>query len=163
MVQGVGTVEWVVRDDEGQRRTLRTRCFYVPASHVRLFSPQRYFQECHGGKFEVNHVGSIFRFSGGGKMMFAPWDAVNGIDLPMAYLIRDKSSLQQRESMTATCAYNVVAESNNNLSEPQKELLRWHFKLGHFNLAWIQRLMRVRDGEEEPVIQTRLKATTNCQ
>jgi GAG-pre-integrase domain len=35
----------------------------------------------------------------------------------------------------------VTDESNQNLSEPQKELLRWHFRLGHINFDSIQLLL----------------------
>ena len=60
------------------------------------------------------------------------------------------------------CGLNVLADNNINLSDAQKELLRWHFKLGHFNLNWIQRLTRIREGEENAVLPTHLKSATSC-
>jgi hypothetical protein len=33
---------------------------------------------------------------------------------------------------------SVADETNQNLSPPQKELLLWHWKLGHANFNWIQ-------------------------
>ena len=36
----------------------------------------------------------------------------------------------------------VLDEANINLSHAQKALLKLHFRLGHFNLAWIQSLIR---------------------
>ena len=35
---------------------------------------------------------------------------------------------------------SVAYESNQNLTRAQKELLLWHWKLGHANLQWIQTL-----------------------
>jgi hypothetical protein len=35
---------------------------------------------------------------------------------------------------------SVAHETNQNLSKSQKELLTWHWKLGHCNFSWIQRL-----------------------
>ena len=37
---------------------------------------------------------------------------------------------------------SVADESNQNLTSAQKELLLWHWKLGHANLQWIQTLCR---------------------
>ena len=36
----------------------------------------------------------------------------------------------------------VVSSTNSNLSEAEKELLRWHFKLGHISFTKVQHLMR---------------------
>jgi hypothetical protein len=36
----------------------------------------------------------------------------------------------------------VIDEGNQNLTENQKELLKWHFKLGHMGLDWVQWLGR---------------------
>jgi hypothetical protein len=37
---------------------------------------------------------------------------------------------------------SVVSNSNINLSEPEKELLRWHYRLGHLSFWKIQFLLR---------------------
>ena len=44
--------------------------------------------------------------------------------------------------MTSTKAqtFMVLEDSNVNLTSEQKELLKWHFCLGHFNMGWIQNL-----------------------
>ena len=34
----------------------------------------------------------------------------------------------------------VLDNNNLNLTTPQKELLKWHFCLGHLNMQWIQKL-----------------------
>jgi hypothetical protein len=38
---------------------------------------------------------------------------------------------------------SVVDETNQNLSPCQKELFLWHWKLGHANFNWIQRLASI--------------------
>ncbi len=44
---------------------------------------------------------------------------------------------------TVLCNYvSTVHQENTNLSEAQKELLRWHQRLGHLALKKIQHLMR---------------------
>jgi hypothetical protein len=37
---------------------------------------------------------------------------------------------------------SVADETNQNLSLAQKELLLWHWKMGHANQSWIQHLTR---------------------
>lgn len=35
---------------------------------------------------------------------------------------------------------SVADKTNQNLTPGQKELLKWHWKLGHANFKWIQQL-----------------------
>jgi hypothetical protein len=48
-VVGEGLVEWTIRDVFGVTRTMRTQAYYVPKAHIRLLSPQSYFQESTSG------------------------------------------------------------------------------------------------------------------
>ena len=57
--------------------------------------------------------------------------------------------------------YNVLASDNRNLSAAQQELLGWHFKLGHFNLCWIQALTRPRN-QNKFLVPTRLTGGKTC-
>ena len=57
----------------------------------------------------------------------------------------------------------VVEGSNRNLTMAQKELLKWHFKIGHFNLQWIQKLMRRGPNGEEPIIPTKISQSASCE
>ena len=45
-------------------------------------------------------------------------------------------------SIAAHLGESVVSMANQNLSEPQKELLCWHCRLGHVGLQTIQFMMR---------------------
>ena len=38
----------------------------------------------------------------------------------------------------------MLDDNNYNLSKHEKELLLWHYRLGHAGFAWIQTLMRQR-------------------
>jgi hypothetical protein len=58
-------------------------------------------------------------------------------------------------------AKTILGSANNNLSS-QKELLLWHQRLSHANLAWIQTLMRDRKWLEDchmPLINVPYKCT----
>jgi hypothetical protein len=44
-IRGRGTIEWTVIDDSGTSRVIRTPGYYLPDTHVRLFSPQAYMRD----------------------------------------------------------------------------------------------------------------------
>ena len=50
---------------------------------------------------------------------------------------RDTTGVRDCSCATAPI-FGVPTESNQNLTSVQKELLLWHWKLGHANLQWIQ-------------------------
>ena len=64
------------------------------------------------------------------------YDPVN--DLPTSRAIRSATA-GQREEFLYLC---VTEDRNQNLTEAQKEYLRWHYKLGHFGSATIQWLLQ---------------------
>ena len=44
-VAGEGIVKWTLRDDFGVEQKIEVNALLVPASKVRLFSPQSYFEQ----------------------------------------------------------------------------------------------------------------------
>jgi hypothetical protein len=154
-VKGFGEVEWTLYDDNGIKRKIRTTAYWVPSATVRLFSPQAYFNQVENkgtnGGFSITTEGCTFKFpkqpgERQGRLTFAIFED----RLPLAYVVHRRND----------AALNVLNDVNVNLTTAQKELLRWHFKLGHFNLRWIQSLTRIRKGETEPVLPTRTKANS---
>ena len=60
-------------------------------------------------------------------------------NLPTSIMRRHIGHLQRNEVKTCIA---TVHEANINLDEPSKELLRWHYKLGHIAYKKVQFLMR---------------------
>ena len=56
----------------------------------------------------------------------------------MAY----SSGVDQAISQAFNAAISAVSHQNMNLSPAQKELLHWHFRLGHLSQRKVQFLMR---------------------
>ena len=79
-VEGVGTVEWTIRDLFGTTRTIRTEAYYVPKATIRLFSPQAYFQESNAGQFLMTSRRSVLTLADGSKLEF-PYN--HGSNLPL--------------------------------------------------------------------------------
>lgn len=173
MIEGVGQIEWPLRDVFGRIHMIRTQAFYVPQATIRLFSPQVYFQEHNKGRGTFDGDSLTFTTAEGVDLQF-PYHPCN--NLPMMYLdtkivqagftTKDMAFLFEKnnsEALTKLCHDN-----NHNLSKPQKELLLWHHRLGHAGLRWIQDLMRVQkpdvvgDTAEPALITTKISGTANC-
>jgi hypothetical protein len=140
-VDGEGIIEWQIRDILGTIRTIRTYGYLVKKAPVRLFSPQSYFKEAQEGCLYVDHQRTELTLHDGSTLTFpfadnnipfmlTDWQPIVGI------------TFQDCSTMTDTkiVGMSVADETNQNLSPKQKELLRWHWKLGHCHFGWVQRL-----------------------
>lgn len=139
-IKGVGSIRVLLYTDKGQPRYIETTGYYVPDINVRLLSVQRFIDEHPGEQcsFSLCDKGMIFTFPsscGGGKLTFQ-YKHTN--HLPVAETFLSSESPPLRSSRTI----HVLDDSNANLSPGQRALLRLHVCLGHFNLQWIQSLLR---------------------
>ena len=69
-ITGEGYVVWKFRDDFGVKKRIKVKAYLVPASKVRLFSPQSYFLGEGEGEFSMKLKGSTFTFANGGTLSF---------------------------------------------------------------------------------------------
>jgi hypothetical protein len=144
-VQGVGIVSWTV-EVNGNPLNLKLRALHVPATDVRLLCPQQLRQE-HPSHIEVIDVGkqsvSIVFPEGTLECPF------NDSNLPVMRMTVPSESKECAKALNAC----VMAESNQNLTPSQKELLRWHSKLGHVDFRQVQRLMKTGALGHNPLIK----------
>lgn len=138
VIKGIGKIKVLVYTDDGKPRYLITTGYYVPDIKVRLLSVQRYLDEHKGEScsFVLNDNGMKFQFpssTGGGTLTFEYKDS--------NYLPSADTYLSEASHQSPHC-FTVIDESNTNLTTGQKALLKVHFRLGHFNLRWIQHLIR---------------------
>ena len=146
-VNGEGIVLWSVVDSSGMLRHLKVKAYYVPTSQVRLMSLNalltRYDDETI--KMNADHLilsGSTSDQSR--KAVRVDFHPVSRLPISTAYRYNDIAIDFQEPTQNAS-AYamsSVVSSTNSNLSEAEKELLRWHFKLGHISFTKVQHLMR---------------------
>ena len=57
---------------------------------------------------------------------------------------------------------NVLLEENRNLTDLQKELLKWDFKLIHINMGSLHSLMKP-CGDVDPIIVAKYRGTSKCE
>ena len=96
----------------------------------------------------MNENGTEFAFANGSRLTFRLEDYSPSF-LPVAH-IDDHDMPTEGEiyhNMT------VVDDANKNLTNNEKELLRWHYKIGHFDMSTIQGTMRTGRNEEPPIIK----------
>jgi hypothetical protein len=66
-------------------------------------------------------------------------------------------------SKSTIAIYNVAAETNKNIKSSQKQLLLWHWILGHANFQWIQMLAaQPHDKNISPIILTKQSNVSSC-
>ena len=158
----------------GKEATLQTKAYHIPKAEIRLFSPQVYFQEHDGGSYLITKDHTVLTLEDGTQLTFPFFP---GNNLPMAFepsefspssanvVVNDLEAIPSR-----LIAVSVVDESNANLTSEKKELLAWHWKLGHIGFQWLRRLMKPRHLEGDPdnptflrpVILTNFPQTRAC-
>jgi hypothetical protein len=170
-VEGIGKVRWKIRDQIGQIAIVETTAYFIPDAQVRLFSPQLYFIEEQDGRLVLDKDGVTLETAHEGTRLSFPINERN--NLPIALPVPLDSGFCTFCATSAEVLLNATAETNQNLTAPQKELLGWHQKFGHAGWKWIQSLMSPRsprykthresaDGIRRTVIQTINQSTRTC-
>ena len=135
-IEGVGMVSWSFQDTKGTVRTLELPCLHVPSVDQRLLSTSSLLKHYPNETISLSD----------GKLILSGSDKTNSIqayidvhnNLPTSDL--SEPSTDKQKDMQLLVA--VVAASNQNLSEPEKELLRWHQRLAHLDCNKIKFLFR---------------------
>ena len=167
-IKGIGTVRWPIRDVFGRTRTITVCAFYVPDANICLFSPQQLFQEAQSGHCIMDHLKTVLELPGGGRLEF-PY--CPGSNIPFMYTDHYNkvglTSAELPDPAGLPAVFDLVAAENANLTAAQKELLLWHFRLGHAGMGWVQSLMR--KGKEEfgtearpPILSTIHEKARSC-
>jgi hypothetical protein len=138
-IVGQGLIRWYVPAVDGTYRCIETQAYYTPGAGQRLLSWQSYLQQFEGTLDPAKgHVepGYISTSGGGGPDVRVPFHPGNNLPVSLGYNELVISACVQELNLCVTDA------GNQNLTEAQKELLRWHFRLGHLHFASIQLLLR---------------------
>jgi hypothetical protein len=144
--EAVGWIRWYVPDDRGGVRALEVRGYWVPEAPMRLLSTTSLLQHYPGEHIIV--TADELRLTSD-----APYDSLRfpvtakvdpQTNLPTSIMLRDGDhpALFFAYPSVITNTSTAVHSDNFNLSNPQKELLRWHTRLGHVGFKRIQYLLR---------------------
>ena len=160
-ISGKGLVRWKVTDMNGKIGMVITEAYYVPSATIRLYSPQFHFREHSKGSISMDHNTISLCLppmpENKNKVLKLVFPFQQSSNLPLM-LKSDHPDLPSSFNVAAS-RYGPVSETlettissgdfsafladieNPNLSPAQKELLVWHWKLGHVNMPRLQTLM----------------------
>jgi hypothetical protein len=165
-VVGRGKVQWTIRDYWNVTGVIETDASYVPDASICLFSPQYYFQEYqHSGGCIIQGMKTTLELPNATVLEF-PYNP--GSNLPLMLPDQPVSAglgCADLASFLSTLStlLSVTDQTNQNLRPAQKELLLWHFKLGHVGFHWCQKLCRVpTDPFREQVIVPKHSKVSSC-
>ena len=143
-VERSGHVAWSFVDSLGMLRTLKIPGLYVPQAPARLLSTSALVQQYPDEHIHID--GDRLILSGAPatteenehRLIEVLMNPTSKLPVAMAY----SSGVNQAISQAFNAAISAVSHQNMNLSRAQKELLRWHFRLGHLSQRKVQFLMR---------------------
>jgi hypothetical protein len=165
-VLGMGKVTWEVQDFDGVKRTITTMAYYVPTSNIRLFSPNVYFDEQNGGSYHME-MGMTRLTLGDGMPLTFPYQP--GSKLPMILTSNHFNNPTTKVGLTfedtnMLANLTVADEVSQNLTTAKKELLLWHWKLGHADMKRLH--MTIRTPQEtsphEHILFPKVNIASSC-
>lgn len=161
-IQGVGKVRWRVISMDGMEADLELPAYFVPTGNQRLLSPQD-FCLFHRFRKEEDHFGgnsSYFWMTVDERSHVkfqCPIDPRSNLPIALARISAKKGLHQQGERRCQCGMYchesplqthlSVADETNQNLTAAQKELLLWHWRLGHRDFQSLKDLFRPREAQ----------------
>ena len=139
-IQGVGHVAWSFVDNTGMLRTLKIPALYVPEAKARLLSTNSLLKAYPNET--IQHLPDRLILSGnkesGMNAIEILVDPRTNLHVGLSY---DNTAPQAVCSAFAS-AISTTSIHNANLGPTEKELLRWHFRLGHLSFKKVQFLMQ---------------------
>jgi hypothetical protein len=155
-ITGHGMVTWKFLADNGMYRTIRVPCVHIPTANIRIASTQIILQTYSQETLSLTSEHLKLNGYKDVPSITIPYDEDS--NLPLINTIdsspkKCKSKLgptvnlrrAKEETMTPLqhpSQRSLTESKNDNLSEAEKELLRWHYKLGHVSIRRVQWMMR---------------------
>ena len=140
-VAGQGHVLWSVHDNTGKLRHFKLKAYHIPSAKTRLISTNELLNQYEGEHLTVDSRSMTLS----GKIGDDNRSSVIAFNNPatnLPTLTAYRSEDVQGPAILLCKTVSSVHADNNNLSDSQKELLRWHQRLGHLAFKKIQHLMR---------------------
>jgi hypothetical protein len=139
-IEGQGHVLWAMQDTLGNLRMIKVPAYLVSRIKVRCLSTTSLLQAYPGETITIEAhqftlKGSVDEARGQGIARVNPEN-----NLPTSDAHRSSDTPKAVAALNITL--NTVHESNLNLTEAEKELLRWHHRLGHLSFRKIQFIMQ---------------------
>ena len=139
-IMGEGHIMWMFLDTEGKLRSIKVPGYYTPDSKIRLLSTTSLLQSYPNEKISVEAHQMVLSGDPGSALGSIVARVNPSNNLPTSSAFRYDLGTSGPNAFAVTLS--EVSNSNINLNEPEKELLRWHHRLGHINFKKVQFLLR---------------------
>ena len=140
-VKGKGTVRWCVLDVKGRIRVLELPALYIPLGKQRLLSITSLTKVYQGENVMFNSARGMLT----GIRNNPSRQPVSVLIDPLTDLPIGTAFNQAALNPAVVQANNIIAtvhRANTNLTEAEKTLLRWHYRLGHLDQRRVQFILR---------------------
>ena len=140
-LSGFGEVLWSILDKKGMLRSFKLPALYIPSATTRLLSTTSLIQSYSGELIQQTRCGMRLSRTSDGQR-----NAVDATINPNNNLPTSTGYSHSKVMDAASTLINMVsttAATNTNLGLAEKELLRWHNRLGHIGMRKVQFLMRI--------------------
>ena len=140
-IHGQGEISWSIIDVHGSLRTFKLKAYHIPSSKARLISTSYLMSKFRDESISIDNSGlklSGSKFDKNCTPIIAYNNPVTHLPTSTAYKTEATDGPSELLCQTVT----TVSSGNKNLNESQKELIRWHQRLGHLEFKKIQHLMR---------------------
>ena len=130
-IEGAGHVSWNVEDTQGSLRTLHLPAYYVPKATSNLLSINALLQAHPNETVSMTPTKLVLSgtpLGNGSTPVHVSIDPAT--NLPTC-IIRSTHNGEPPKAMNILLT--AVHDENKNLSTSEKELLRWHQRLGHLS------------------------------
>ena len=132
---------WAMHDTDGMLQLIKIPAFYVPKRKVRLLSMTSLLQTYKDEKIEIDETKLTLSGIPSEPTKGTVITRVNPMNnLPTSLSYHYGDTIKAMDALTMVIS--TVDEANLNLTEPEKELICWHCRLGHIGFRKVQFLMR---------------------
>ena len=124
-IKGVGKVKWSMTDIHGKLRHLTLDCYYAPNAASRLLSTSVFCKTYPKNSIEVNSTGWVIKGNPNDSSESTLEVYINPFSNLPTTTCYDEKALRDSGAYF-TQGMSSTHRHNYNLSEPHKELIRWH-------------------------------------
>ena len=137
---GFGEVLWSFLDEKGMLRSFKLPALYIPSATTHLLSTTSLLQSYSGELIQQTRRGMRLSGTSDGQRNAVEATINPNNNLPTSTGYSYGKVMEAANTLVKTVS--TTAATNTNLGPAEKELLRWHNRLGHIGMRKVQFLMR---------------------
>jgi hypothetical protein len=144
---GIGQVQWTFTAEDGSHRTLELHAYYIPWVNQKIASTSQVHKKYPNDHIDISSKQLRVIGDGTNQSITVPLCPKTELPLCQARSLKFGALGEARSVKTGPLARirttpSLTEGANFNMTTPEKELLCWHYKLGHVSIRRIQWMFR---------------------